>query len=76
MKEKATYLLFIVVVYESKDPIGNFVNSTSLELICDNREDAEARALKIAGSTERCYVHTKMVLEKRFDERVSCSHQD
>lgn len=65
-----TYLIFIVVVYEVKDPIGNFTNSTKVELFDTNRESAERRALELAGTDVRCHAHTTTVLE-RFKGDVS-----
>ena len=58
------YLVFIVYVYEQKDQAGNFNNSTSVELIADTREEAEARALEIINDPEKPYAYTKTVVEQ------------
>ena len=65
-----TYLTYIMVVYEQKDPLGNFTNSTQVELFDTDRESAEKRALEIAGTKSRPHVHTKMVIE-RFRDNAS-----
>lgn len=64
-----TYLIFVVIVYEVKDPLGNFVNSTKIELFDTTRESAEKRALELAGTETRCFAHTVTVLE-RFKQDV------
>ena len=63
-----TYLLFIVVVYESKDPLGNFLNSTKVEIIDTSRQSAEKRALDIRGGSEKQFAHTTNVFERIKDD--------
>ena len=63
-----TYLLFIVVVYESKDPLGNFLNSTKVEIIDTSRQSAEKRALDLAGGAEKQFAHTTNVFERIKDD--------
>lgn len=67
MKAREYYLIFVVIVYESKDQLGNFTNSTKLELICQNRQEAEDRALSIAGDEVKKFAHTQMVIEKEYE---------
>ncbi len=64
MSTKKTYLLFDMYVFERKDELGQFNNSTNVQLIAENRVDAEKRALEIAGDDRKTFVHTKTVIER------------